>query len=81
MKIGFRRVSFHVIFSSVLSQGGVRFPTGGIPEELSGEPASASASRRRVSRFGEKPKPTVRVRTKENENASRAFLRPDSCNF
>ncbi|MDQ5988384.1 MAG: hypothetical protein CSYNP_04144 [Syntrophus sp. SKADARSKE-3] len=48
------------------SQGGVEFPTGGIPVD-SGKPASAPASRQGVSRPGETPGPTVTVRMEEDK--------------
>ena len=52
---------------STYSQGGVKVPTGGIPD-LSGEPASAFADwRRKVSRSGETPEPTVTVRMEEDK--------------
>lgn len=43
------------------SQGGVKSPTGGIPHK--GQPASACYCR--VSRSGEIPGPTVKVRMEE----------------
>ncbi len=49
------------------SQGGVKFPTGGIP--LTGKPASACFTGR-VSRSGEIPEPTVKVRMEENEQVA-----------
>jgi len=51
--------------SVVYSQGGVKFPTGGILVQ-SREPASASSNVMEVSRSGESPGPTVRVRMEEN---------------
>src|SRR5436305_13551639 len=56
------------------SQGGVKVPTGG-----KGEKAQARERllrfRGRVSRFGVIPKPTVKVRMKENGRDSRSFAR------
>src|SRR5579871_2397662 len=46
------------------SQGGVKVPTGGKGDEP--KPASAFPAKGRVSRFGVNPKPTVKVRMKEN---------------
>jgi hypothetical protein len=54
------------------SQGGVKVPTGG-----KGDVAQARERLllygRRVSRFGAIPKPTVKVRMKENGRGSRIF--------
>jgi hypothetical protein len=56
------------------SQGGVKVPTGG-----KGDVAQARERlllyRRRVSRFGAIPKPTVKVRMKENGRDSRTSAR------
>jgi hypothetical protein len=53
------------------SQGGVQFPTGGIPVHT-GEPASGPRyfEFEDVSRSGEKPEPTVTVRMKEDKAVS-----------
>lgn len=49
------------------SQGGVQFPTGGIPF-LAGSPRALPGVRK-VSRSGERPEPTVTVRMKEKTAA------------
>jgi len=49
------------------SQGGVQFPTGGVPF-LAGSPRALPGVRK-VSRSGEKPEPTVTVRMKEKTAA------------
>lgn len=49
-------------------QGGVKLPTGGMPRRMPAASPRAPRSRfhdARVSRFGEKPKPTVIVRMRE----------------
>jgi len=63
------------------SQGGVQFPTGGIPF-LTGSPRALPGVRK-VSRSGERPEPTVTVRMEEKtatvHGRERFFLpRPDS---
>jgi hypothetical protein len=58
------------IYSGTCSQGGVKVPTGGIP--VSNRKARERfLEHRKVCRFGEKPKPTVTVRMKENRDAFR----------
>ncbi len=47
------------------SQGGVKFPTGGM-RAMTRKPASGFGSSGVTSRSGERPEPTVKVRMKEN---------------
>ena len=54
------------------SQGGVKVPTGGKGDEAQAR-ERLLRFRGRVSRFGVIPKPTVKVRMKENGRDSRAF--------
>ena len=53
------------------SQGGVRFPTGGIPGDL-GSPRAFLLGEK--SRTGEKPVPTVRVWMKEDRQSTAIIL-------
>jgi len=56
------------------SQGGVKVPTGGKGEKAQARERllrDERSSRGRVSRFGVNPKPTVKVRMKENGRDSR----------
>jgi hypothetical protein len=56
------------------SQGGVKIPTGGKGEAAQArERLVPEFAGRRVSRFGVNPKPTVKVRMKENGLDSRMF--------
>src|SRR5665213_4304685 len=56
------------------SQGGVKVPTGGKGEVTQArERLFLIWLRKRVSRFGVIPKPTVKVRMKENGRDSRCF--------
>ena len=48
------------------SQGGVKVPTGGKGRETRARERLPRFTRGRVSRFGATPKPTVKVRMKEN---------------
>jgi hypothetical protein len=63
------------------SQGGVKVPTGGkgekaqARERLVSRESSVESLERRVSRFGVIPKPTVKVRMKENGRDRRNLLR------
>jgi hypothetical protein len=63
------------------SQGGVKIPTGGKGEEAQARERlvpinpSTDSSGKRVSRFGVIPKPTVKVRMKENGRDASAFAR------
>jgi len=62
------------------SQGGVKFPTGGVfvfSVEKADEPASARCIE--VSRSGEKPEPTVIVRMRENEETPVSSLTGAIC--
>jgi hypothetical protein len=54
-----------VLCLSTYSQGGVQFPTGGIPGSP-GSPRALLPSRKEVSRSGERPGPTVTVRMEED---------------
>src|ERR1700748_1377440 len=54
------------------SQGGVKVPTGGKGDEAQARERLLRL-RGRVSRFGAIPKPTVKVRMKENGRDSRIF--------
>src|ERR1700742_4944148 len=54
------------------SQGGVKVPTGGKGDEAQAR-ERLLRFRGRVSRFGVIPKPTVKVRMKENGRGSRTF--------
>src|SRR5882757_9744892 len=56
------------------SQGGVKVPTGGKGDEAQARERLLRL-RGRVSRFGAIPKPTVKVRMKENGRDSRTFAR------
>jgi hypothetical protein len=51
------------LFSNIF-QGGAKFPTGG--NHSCESPRAPFLTQERVSRFGEKPKPTVIVRMKED---------------
>ena len=63
------------------SQGGVQFPTGGIPASSRRARERLSVSER-VSRSGAKPEPTVTVRMKEDEGVfSFPYPCPDSGYF
>ena len=78
LKKRFRNVSFPFIFFSLFSG------QGGIPHRryyglCIRRARERFRMKRKVSRFGAKPKPTVRVRMKEDKNAAIAFLRPGSC--
>jgi hypothetical protein len=53
------------------SQGGVKVPTGGKGEVAQARERLFLTLGKRVSRFGVIPKPTVRVRMKENGRDSR----------
>ena len=56
------------------SQGGVKVPTGGKGDEAQAR-ERLPRFRGRVSRFGAIPKPTVKVRMKENGRDAHAFFR------
>ena len=60
------------------SQGGVKVPTGGKGRRAQARERLLPGSllwKERVSRFGAIPKPTVKVRMKENGRGSRALVR------
>jgi hypothetical protein len=57
------------------SQGGVKVPTGGKGGQDPSPRAPSSQLGKRVSRFGAIPKPTVKVRMKENGCGGRALAR------
>jgi hypothetical protein len=58
------------LVGAAYSQGGVKFPTGGIPVLIRGARERSFMIVKEVSRSGEKPEPTVTVRMREDRTVT-----------